>query len=94
MAERRVIQIAACRPVDTSGLPDAPGLAIPPPMQDDTIQRCDQCGQDIWVAPRKRFLASLGHAELLCYLCAIAAMVGATVTLVDLDPDRVERPRV
>lgn len=88
-----VINIAACRPVDTSALPVIPGVEIPAAMQDDTLDRCEQCRQQVWVGPRKRLAADRGLAMILCYVCAVLVINGQPVAVVDLDPGRVERPR-
>lgn len=95
MVNDKVIRIAGCLPVDTSRLPqlgdDAP---IPVAQQDDTLGKCARCGQDVWIGPRKLFLASLGLIEIACYVCAIEALSGAgEITMVNLNPGRPDRPR-
>lgn len=85
--------IAPCRPVDVSALPVVPGVEIPAAMQDDTLGRCGRCRQEVWVSPRKRLVAALGQAVIMCYVCALLAVAGTSIAVVDLDPGRVERPR-
>lgn len=89
-------RLAMCRPVDDANLPDdIPLDAVPRPMQDDTISRCDGCSIEIWVAPRKLELRKRNVCELACYNCLLSRFrEGARLGgVVNLNPNRVERPR-
>lgn len=88
--------LAACLPADIRDLPPVPGLKLPVPLVDDTLMQCPICERDMWVGPRKKFLAALGGCELLCYFCLFDIMHAnpeATLVYKDLHPERVERPR-
>lgn len=99
MADEPTVWLAACLPVDPTGLADLvePGVAIPVPLVDDTLMQCQECGRDIWVGPRKKFQASLSAVRLLCYFCVASvfndAPPGTVMPMVNLNPGRIERPR-
>lgn len=82
------LMIAACLPVDTSKLPKV-DIPVPKSHVDDTIMKCEKCGQDIWVGPKKRALHDADGCMLACYLCAVRLIQGQEdVAMVDLDPKR------
>lgn len=61
--------IAPCRPVDVSGLEPALRALLPSAQPEDVVATCEECGAEVWVAPKKRFLGSTGVARLVCYPC-------------------------
>ncbi len=93
--------VAPCPPVDVTRLPAdlRPHLPHPDGLADDTKMTCADCGTDIWVGPMKRQLALRGECRLVCYWpCAgryvqEAAQRDDTIPFINLNPDRVERPR-
>ena len=91
--------IACCRPVGVSQLSEILGdLPIPPPQIDDVVKNCDGCKVDIWVSPLKLASAQQKILLLFCWLCVAkyARMSGKNITdfpIIDLNPDRPDRPR-
>lgn len=84
------VGIAACRTVDPALMPvlDVP---YPPRQVDDTVLPCFVCGVDCYVGPRKRQMVDAGRAVVCCFMCAIK-VAGRDADVVDLHPDRPDRP--
>lgn len=70
------LKVAACLPVDTSGLPDL-GMPLPKPTDLYSLIQCEACERDMWIGPRQiAHIAELRQRETLvirlCLYCVVA----------------------